>query len=408
MGVKEILFRLRYRNDKIGMNTKIENLIIKFLTKEADLHELQQLEMWIINPKNESLFLEYIKTNITINRVMYKYNKKEAKAFIISSIRMDKRIHNKRLKTINYIRYAAAAIVVGILSTIFYSRGDLLDSQPLEETPITQSSTIEPGSNKAVLTLEDGSNVVLEKGNSFQKQNVISNGKQIVYDKGDGNLTNASYNFLTIPRGGEFFLKLADGTEVWLNSESQLKYPVSFIQGESRRVELIYGEAYFDVSPSSRHGGADFKVQNNGQEIKVLGTEFNVKAYKDEINIYTTLVEGKVVLTYEGLEQVLSPNEQSIINTENNSLSTRTVDVYSETSWKEGIFSFEDKSLKEIMIVLSRWYDIEIVFKNKSIENVVFNGMLGKNQNIEEILTNIKTFGIIDSYKIENKKIFLE
>ena len=100
---------------------------------------------------------------------------------------------------------------------------------------------------------------------------------------------------------------MSDGTQVWLNSESQLKYPVNFIKGQTRQVELVYGEAYFDVSPSVEHNGAKFKVFNQSQEVEVLGTEFNVKAYKDETNIYTTLVEGRVVIDNGALKQSLLP-----------------------------------------------------------------------------------------------------
>ena len=205
-----------------------------------------------------------------------------------------------------------------------------------------------------------------------------------------------------------FFVQLSDGTKVWLNSDSQLKYPINFISGETRQVELVYGEAYFDVSPRIEHKGADFKVYQNKQEIQVLGTEFNIKAYKDETNIYTTLVEGKVAVSFEEYTQDLVPNQQSIVNLNNSKLIVATVNIYNEISWKEGIFSFEEKSLKEIMKVLSRWYDMDVVFKNKMIEDEEFIGVLGKDQNIEDILSSIKNFGIIKDFKIKYKEVILE
>ena len=166
----------------------------------------------------------------------------------------------------------------------------------VEATPIlNKEDIITTGSDKAVLTLEDGSNIELEKGKAFKTNVVNSNGEKLVYNK--TNQTKITYNYLTIPRGGQYFVKLSDGTEVWLNSESQLKFPVAFIKGQTREVTLVYGEAYFAVSPSTNHNGATFKVMNQGQEVEVLGTEFNIKAYKDEINIYTTLVEGKVTVS---------------------------------------------------------------------------------------------------------------
>ena len=158
------------------MKPEIENLIIKFLTKEADLHELQQLEMWIGNPKNERLFSEYVKTNMAVNRAMFKYDKNDAKAYLISSIRRGKNIPDKRFKINNYIRYAAAAIIIVIFSTTFYIKDDLLDPASMDMSPITVSSVIEPGTDKATLILEDGSVVALT--DSFQK---LSIGKRFIF-----------------------------------------------------------------------------------------------------------------------------------------------------------------------------------------------------------------------------------
>ena len=307
-----------------------------------------------------------------------------------------------------YWNYAAAvAIVVGMLASGYFFKDNLFDDS-LENKSIIVT-TIQKGTDKATLTLDDGSEVALEKGKSFQTKNANSNGEQIVYGKTDNRTSKIkiAYNYLTIPRGGEFFIKLSDGTKIWLNSESQLKYPVAFADGEARRVELIYGEAYFDVS-AANHKGHEFKVVTQMQEIKVLGTEFNVKAYEDEDNIYTTLVEGKVAVSFEDYKQNLTPSQQSNLNLKNNSLSVANVDVYNETSWKDGVFSFEGKSLKDIMKVLSRWYDMDVVFKNKEIEREEFNGILGKDQDIEEILSSIENFGIIKNYEIKDKKVVLE
>ena len=205
---------------------------------------------------------------------------------------------------------------------------------------------------------------------------------------------------MTISRGEQFVLKLSDGTQVWLNSETKLKYPVSFINGEDRKVELVYGEAYFDVSPSTEHNGSRFKVFNQFQEVEVLGTQFNIKAYKDESKIFTTLVEGKVSIDVNGKKQNLIPSEQSVLNIRNSDININKVNVYNEMSWKEGVFVFKDKTLYEIMKVISRWYDIDFVFEDKEVGNTTFNGKLLKSQTLEEILNFIKLnnieFEIID------------
>ena len=178
--------------------------------------------------------------------------------------------------------------------------------------------------------------------------------------------------------------------------------------GETRQVELVYGEAYFDVSPSTEHNGTTFQVINKEQNVEVLGTEFNMKAYKDETTIYTTLIEGKVAINYSNNKKYLIPNQQSTYNTTNNTFKINTVEVYNEIAWKEGIFSFEDKKLEEIMKVLSRWYDMDVVFGKPELKSVEFLGKLKKKQRIEEILSAIKNASIINDYEIKNKTIVLK
>lgn len=307
-----------------------------------------------------------------------------------------------------WYKYTAAAIVVGVLTMTYFFKESVFRN-PVEITPsiVNTNTVIVPGTNKAILTLEDGSVVTLEKGNSYQTQNANSNGKDIVYKDRKSKTNEIRFNYLTIPRGGEFHLVLADGTEVWLNSESQLKFPVSFVDGELRKVELVYGEAYFEVSPSTRHKGSKFKVLNKSQEIEVLGTEFNVKAYKDETNVYTTLVQGKVSIKTETANKILKPSEQSNLDLKTNNIQVSEVNVYSEISWKEGVFSFKGKTLKEVMKVISRWYDVTVIFENKKLEEVEFRGVLDKDQSIEEILAIMKSYSI-NNYQIKGKTIILK
>lgn len=386
------------------MNNQTKNLIVKFLTKEANLDELRQLELWILNPENEELFLEYIKANYYADRAFRTYDVKTAKKNILQQIK------RKKAES-NYIyKYAAAAILVGVLATTYFFKDNLFNSigDDVVSPTIVNTNTIEAGTDKAVLTLEDGSKIALEKGNSIQTQNAASNGEELVYKKNTKKEVELVFNHLTIPRGGQFVIELSDGTKVWLNSESQLKYPVNFIEGQPREVELVYGEAYFDVSPSSEHKGAKFKVFNQFQEIDVVGTEFNIKAYKDESNVYTTLVKGKIGVTVDNKNLSLIPNQQLNLDINTNASIIKTVDVYNEVSWKDGVFSFENKTLVEVMKVLSRWYDTEIVFKNESIRNEEFVGILRKDKKLEIILKSIKNSGVIKNFEIGNKRIEIE
>lgn len=399
------------------MSENIEKLIVKFLNKEANFDELQQLELWISNPNNEALFLEFIKINASINKSITKYNKVKAKENIIRRIKKEKEIATNNSKRSLRYKYAAAAILIIAFASTYLLKDTLFNNQIENNIPIIVNNQIKPGIDKATLTLEDGTQVTLEKGTSYQTQNANSNGEEIIYNKPSRELV---YNYLTIPRGGQFQMTLSDGTKVWLNSETQLKYPVSFTDGESRQVELVYGEAYFEVTHSTEHKGSNFKVLSPSlqgeatkqpqynQAIEVLGTKFNVKAYKDETMVYTTLVEGKVKVKTDTQNRMLAPNQQSIVDINNKNIEIANSNVRNEVAWVNGEFILQHKNLKEIMKVLSRWYDMEVIFANKELENVRFVGVLGKDQNIEDILNTIKSFGVINSYEINNKKVILK
>ena len=383
------------------MDKNVEKKIIKFLANEANIDELRQLELWINNPKNEILFTEYIKANTFANKVVSNYDIKKTKENILHSIRKEK------YKSNGILKYAAAAVLIALLGSSYFFRNNIFNS-PIKNSPVIVNN-IEAGTDKAILTLSDGLEVALEKGEVFETKNAKSNGEQLVYDTSKNKThPEIGYNYLTIPRGGQFFVKLSDGTQVWLNSESQLKYPVSFIEGEPRSVELIYGEAYFDVSPSTKHKGSKFKILSDVQEIEVIGTEFNIKAYKDESTIYTTLVEGKVSVKNNDKTEFLKPNQQSVIDVNSKTINIRQVNINNEISWIRGEFIFYKKPLKEIMKVLSRWYDVTIIFQNKSLENIEFNGELGRSQKIENILNLIKKTKIINAYEINNNTIILK
>ncbi|WP_142785363.1 FecR family protein [Changchengzhania lutea] len=370
-------------------------LIIKNLKKTLTAEERIIFSKWYNERKAHKNYFDNVKANYQND--IHNINIENGWKAIESKIEASKQKNN-------YWKYAIAASVVILISISYVFNKD--NAQVNE--PIIVNNTIEIGTDKAILTLEDGSDIMLGKGQDYIAGNLNSNGEELIYNVVSNSKAEIKYNYLTIPRGGQFHVILSDGTEVWLNSESQLKYPVAFNNGETRQVELVYGEAYFDVSSSTDHDGANFKVNTLVQEVEVLGTEFNIKAYKDETNISTTLVEGNVIVNFEGKKQNLVPNQQSNLNINTNTISVKNVDVYNETSWKDGIFSFEEKSLKEIMKVLSRWYDVDIVFKNKTIENEEFMGVLGKDQNLEEILSSIKNFGIIKDFQVKNKKVLLE
>ena len=376
-------------------------LIEKYLDGKTTLEELKLLVNYYESYQHEHAWVEAlgnedaVRNRMLIN-ILEELENSEKTVKVIP-------IYKKPL-----FKYAVAASLIAFVSLTFFFKNEDTNETEIKVVDTIIKPVIEIGTDKATLTLGDGSQIALEKGTSFQRQNTTSNGEEIVYESGKSKSDIIEYNYLTIPRGGQFSIKLSDGTQVWLNSESKLKYPVKFVEGKLRKVELVYGEAYFAVSPSSAHKGAKFMVFNDSQEIEVIGTEFNVKAYKDESNVYTTLVEGKVAISIEDRKQHLVPGQQLYLDKTSKTLLIKSVDVYNETAWKDGVFSFENKTLKEMMEVLSRWYDVEVIIENKSIENEEFVGVLRKNQNLKEILTNIKNFGIIKNFEIHDKKVVLQ
>ncbi|MBR9853336.1 MAG: DUF4974 domain-containing protein [Algicola sp.] len=293
----------------------------------------------------------------------------------------------KERKRRSYLKYVAAAAILLVTSLPF-----LLEKSQTE-LPVQQitEKEIEVGTDKATLTLEDGTEVALEKGDSFNHKNVSSNGEQLVYKhKAEDSKTELVYNTLTIPRGGQFYVVLADSTRVWLNSDSKLRYPVNFADDQPRKVELVYGEAYFEVSPSRLHNGTHFMVETQGQEVDVLGTAFNIKAYREDLVVSTALVHGRVAINQSGNTEELAPGYQSVFDPLAGTVHIAKADVNSIVAWKDGLFNFKDMPLGEILVTISRWYNAELQIKNQEKAAIEFNGMFNRNQELEKILTIIE------------------
>ncbi|MFH4966385.1 FecR family protein [Gaetbulibacter sp. M235] len=386
--------------------TKMKDLFIKFINRDCSEEEIKQIVSYFQNSKDFSGVP-------TIEEVVFLLDKypdmEEASANRISNkiLNNSQKVQLKPIKLSSYfLKYAIAAALIGVLAAAYFLRDVLYNIK--DSSPTIVNNTIEPGTDKATLTLEDGSIIALEKGNTYQMKNANSNGEEIVYEAGKGHTKEIAYNYLTIPRGGQFHLILSDSTEIWLNSESQLKYPVTFSEEKTRQIELIYGEAYFNVSPSSKHHGTKFKVHTGGQEVEVLGTEFNIKAYKDEDNIYTTLVEGKIEISNKEKSEILKPNQQSIIGKTNSNIIIKKVEVYSAISWKNGVFNFKGMSLRQMCKVLSRWYDVEFVIENPNLQNIAFVGVIRKELSIDEILSSMIKSSQISSYEINDKTVIIK
>ncbi|WP_268224477.1 FecR family protein [Sinomicrobium oceani] len=383
----------------------VEDLMVKFMTRSISPEELELLEEYLEDPANDRVFKTFIELNHALDDLMNDYNPDTAKQRLLSVIRKEK--HDSKRKTrLVYLKYAAAAAILLLVSLPFVFNDSFSDKPVMNAMEgITE---IPPGEDRAILTLEDGSNVVLENGEKYTTEKLKSDGKSLVYEKASpGAEEEAAFNYLTVPRGGQFFVRLPDSTGVWLNSESRLKYPVHFTKNRPREVELVYGEAYLDVSSAARHGNMAFKVKTGAQTVEVLGTEFNIKAYRDEHRVTTTLVEGRVAVDNEEMKKMLSPGQQSEIRDGDKDIEVHEVNVAMEIAWKNGLFMFDKMPLEEMMRILSRWYDLQVKFEDEKKKEMVFSGFLSRSENVNELLKNIERTGEV-KFLVKEKTVIIQ
>ena len=251
------------------------------------------------------------------------------------------------------------------------------------EKVVYAEAPVQPGKKQAVLTLSSGQQVMLADTvvRVNEKGMVISNlpDKELVYKiMNDTMKTETVYNMVTVPRGGEYKLVLADGTIVWLNSDSHIRYPVTF-SGDTRQVELE-GEAYFEVAKDKEK---PFIVRMNEYNVRVTGTQFNVRNYSNE-NLATTLVEGRVQIERKGRVDRLRPGQQAIL--ENNEIRIRTVNVNEQVAWRHGAFGFTQCRLENIMEELARWYDVDVFYMNQQVKNYHFSAWFKRSSSINEVI----------------------
>jgi hypothetical protein len=365
-------------------NSEFHNVVTKFLFQESDHTELEQLDILLKDTKNSAVFNQFVRTEYLTTLCMGEYNLNKAKELINDKVKKSE----KKRKAIFFRKIAIAASVLLIAGLSVFQLTDKKNS-----TVVENNSIIEIGTNKAILTLENGNQVALGEGENYKTDVAISNGEELVYashNKNTSSNEDVLFNYLTIPKGGQFFVQLADGTKIWLNSDSKLKYPTKFVEGKTRKVELVYGEAYLQVSPSTEHKGAIFNILTKTQEVNVIGTEFNIKAYNDDDVISTTLVEGKILVQNGDTKKILKPNQQSKISKDSSFIAVKEIDATHEISWVNGMFAFNEESLGEMMKVLSRWYNVEVIFESAERKDFVFTGVLERTKSFVDILELIE------------------
>lgn len=313
----------------------------------------------------------------------------------------------RRAKVIRLTRRLAVAsvLVIGICGVAWWwlTAKKPTQNEIVKAKPVNDKNALTPGGNKAILKLSDGREIVLDSAGegTLTKQgqsNVIKSGDgQLQYLAADNAQAATVYNTIATPRGGQYQLVLADGSKVWLNASSTLRYPTAFT-GKERRVELT-GEGYFEVA---KNAAMPFHVQVNQMDVEVLGTHFNINAYDDEAAVKTTLLEGSVKVKADNAV-VLKPGEQAALAGAHSQLTIdHSPDIDQVMAWKNGLFQFKAAGIETVLRQAARWYDVEFVYKGNIPEK--FSGQISRSANAEQLLKILELTGKV-KFEINGKTI---
>ena len=371
--------------------THIADLIIAELTGKIDDAGRNELENWKHEtPEHLRLYNLYQSPDFIARKFEFikEYSAIEAYQEFAGRVKQAKR----QKRTLVLYRYVAAVVLLFVLSGSFYFFHDTKDES------IAFVQKIQPGSCKAILTEPDGIKIDISDTTflAFVQKSVMSrkNGEEKV-------VAETLYHTITIPRGGEYDLLLSDGSRLRMNSESEIRVPVTFEKGQ--REVFMKGEIFFDITRDSL---APFVVHTHQGDIRVLGTSFNVRDYQDEDFLETTLVNGKVAFEREGNYSYLKPGEQLRLNKEDGKTTVETVDVLLYCSWKDGRFVFEKQRLEVIMNTIARWYNINVFYESSSVKDILFTGNIKRYGDLEQVVSMLKLINKID-IKIKDRNVFV-
>ncbi|SDP99891.1 FecR family protein [Mucilaginibacter sp. OK268] len=376
------------------------------MSKEASAEETHELFDYINDPLNAPQVKEVLGDTLnqeTEERALPGYRQQ----LILDRIFDHQSLPEKKFKhrVLRWVKLAAAVLLF-ILPGIYFLKTN--KPKPAALTAITKPKQIDvqPGGNKAILTLGDGSQIVLD---SARNGLLAHQGNTKVVKSANGHIaynttatSNAApiYNTMTTPRGGKYDLQLADGTKVWLNASSSISYPITFT-GAERRV-TITGEAYFEVA---KNKAMPFKINVNGQEeVQVLGTHFNIMAYNDEASVKTTLLEGSVKIIKNKMTGMLKPGQQAQLSTDGKLSITDDADINAVMAWKNGQTFFVNEDIKTIMRRVSRWYDIDVEYQG-DMPGRLFTGGISRESNLSVLLKVLELNKI--HFKMTGKKLIV-
>lgn len=307
--------------------------------------------------------------------------------------------------SMRWLRVAAAAVVLFVIegSVYFFSEKNVTAAN-VANTNNSYKTDVLPGGDKATLILADDTKIILDTAHngSLVRQgntNIVKNNTgQLVYNAGKENPIRVLYNTVATPASGKYQLVLADGSKVWLNAASSLRFPAAFT-GNERVVELT-GEAYFEVA---KNAAMPFHVKADGTDVKVLGTHFNVMAYPDEQTINTTLLEGKVKVTQGKTIKELQPGMQAIVDKQTHAIKIINANIDQSVAWKNNVFRFKETSIKELMRQVERWYNVEVEYRTNG-DDQNYTGVVPRTQNVSALLQTLELTGTVH-FRVEKSNM---
>ena len=378
-----------YKDDAIEFANRL-------LTRREELND-EEVTAWLKEKNHVELLDEIAAIRQKLSGQSYGENGEE------EFLHLEKSIYDQKSRRMT-LRWSIAASII-LLVGLFVGR-TINGVRDMHEEQELAKNVMQPGTSKAILMMADGKEVVLEQGQNLnillnERVRVATSNRGIVYEEHGKGVVTEEYNKLTTPIGGEYSLVLSDGTKVFLNADSELKYPVEFSDG--KRIVDLKGEAYFEVHKDSLR---PFVVRVNGAEVTVLGTSFNVNTYGDDGQIYTTLVNGAVRVSSvkNGQAEVLKPGMQSVMDVQSGQLTVREVDVEPYVAWREGRFVFRAMTLDLIMRQLQRWYDFEVFYQNPELKDYEFRGVIKRDMDLDKVLSVIKVTTNVD-FEVKGKVI---
>ncbi|WP_316801036.1 FecR family protein [Pedobacter frigidisoli] len=384
------------------MDQRINYLLHRFT--EAKLSSVERQELLQLAEEYPLLINSEIVKLIEAQMVDRTIDDQQSWDSVLETILASDKPKLKTVKSINLKWWWAAAAVV----LIVFSLSTYVNVTRQKEHVF--ATDFAPGSNKAILTLANGTRISLNDaaaGDLMEDAGMAvtktANG-QLVYHivKSSEATDDSKTNTITTPNGGEWQIKLPDGSTVWLNAASSLTYPLNLGNGKKREV-LLAGEAYFEVAKDKLH---PFIVKTSKQEVTVLGTHFNVNSYADEVVTRTTLLEGSVrIVNFEnGQGEVLKPGEQSVLN--NGMFRVDEVDTDESIAWKNGYFMFNNEKQESILRKIARWYDVKVEFADQSARNVMYYGTVSRFDKISQVLRKFEQTGEV-RFDIKDKKLIV-